>query len=157
MPVPTYAETLHLASGGTNAVPQGRCRGEVHGDLACGRFIPDLNKCEWCIKYENLKRYLCLQCSRTDTAPGEAHSWHPNPAKQRKEGGVPLTVSISCDGWVILVSSTEEVEEWHWSAHGATLRKGPLLADLGAGRPAAGGRSHCVGRFRPFALRRHSC
>ena len=54
MPVPTYAETLPLLPGGINAVPQGRCRGEGHGDLLSGRLFPDLKSCEWGLEYDNV-------------------------------------------------------------------------------------------------------
>ena len=89
MSVPTYGDTLRLPPGGVDAVTMGLCRGEVHGDLVCGRVLEDQKYCAWCFEYENVVRYLCLQRRRTDSAPGEAHCREPCPAKQRLEGGRP--------------------------------------------------------------------
>ena len=73
MAVPTYGDTLRLPPGGVNAVTPGLCRGEVHGDLVCGRVLNDQLYCEWCYTYEKVLRYLCPQCRRTNSAAEEAH------------------------------------------------------------------------------------
>ena len=107
--MPTYARawqrqhtaTLYVCHpGAVNAVTMGLCRGEVHGDLVCGRVLNDLLYCEWRYTYEKVLRYLCPQCRRTNSAAEEAHCRDPCLAKQRRESGRPARsqYSLCMDG-----------------------------------------------------------
>ena len=70
--------------------------------------------------------------------------------QRQQANGVLSAVKFPADGWGMLVSRKEEVLACLWSVLGATARPGPLFADLGAGGPAAGGRSHWVGLCSPL-------
>ena len=85
--VPTFGNNIRLPAGGVNYVPEGFCRGEVHGDIVCGEPLTDALYCQWCYQYDHVHRFLCVRCRRTDSPGGQAHCREPCPAKQRIQGG----------------------------------------------------------------------
>ena len=87
--VPTYGNTLRLPPGGVGDIPVDFCRGVVHSDIVCGKVLDDDLYCQWGYTYEQLTRYLCCECRRTDSPPQQAHCRDACPGKQRQEGGRP--------------------------------------------------------------------
>ena len=97
--VSPFRNTLPLPAGGVNYVPFGLCRGEVHGDRVCGKRLVDQLYCQWCYDLEQVTRYLCPECRRTDSPDQQAHCLHPCPAKQRtRNGRTPRSRQLPCTG-----------------------------------------------------------